>query len=152
MHLSSMRWLREIRFFVVGLLLLNSLWEVIQLPLYTIWGTATPKELLFAILHCTVADVLIGTGCLIGTLVAEATEAWPNDRFGTVAVLTIVAGESYTLYSEWHNTVVLHSWTYASTMPTIANIGLAPLAQWLVIPSLLFWRMHHRVTGAASTL
>lgn len=28
-------------------------------------------------------------------------------------------------------------WTYSDSMPTIAGIGVSPLLQWLVIPTLL---------------
>ena len=152
MPLSSTRWLREVRFFVFGLFLLNLLWELLQLPLYTIWNTGTTREILIAVLHCTAGDVSIGTVCLVGALVAEATAGWPNDRFGAVALLTIGAGLSFTVYSEWHNTIILHLWTYALGMPTVLNIGMAPLAQWLVIPSILFWRIHVRVTRSETML
>lgn len=49
-------------------------------------------------------------------------------------------GAGYTIFSEWMNTTVLRSWTYSSAMPTIDlggfEIGLSPLAQWVVIPPL----------------
>ena len=152
MPLSSTCWLREMRFFVFGLFLLNLLWELLQLPLYTIWNTGTPREIVIAVLHCTAGDVSIGMVCLVGALVAEATAGWPNDRFGAVALLTIGAGLAFTIYSEWHNTVVLDTWTYALGMPTLLDIGLAPLAQWLVIPSILFWRIHVRVGRCTPSL
>src|SRR5215467_10683065 len=28
-------------------------WEVAQLPLYTLWRTGTPREIAFALFHCT---------------------------------------------------------------------------------------------------
>ena len=152
MHSLSTPWLREIRFFAFGLVPLNFLWEVLQLPLYTIYSTATVGQLLFALLHCTAGDGLIGTGCLVAALLVAATNGWPNARFAAVALLTIGIGVSFTVYSEWHNTVVLHSWTYSSTMPTILKIGLAPLAQWLVIPSILFWRIYCRVSSTEARL
>ncbi|MBA4742763.1 MAG: hypothetical protein H2060_08665 [Azoarcus sp.] len=36
--------------------------------------------------------------------------------------------------SEWRNVHVLGSWAYSPSMPTILDIGLAPLAQWAVVP------------------
>jgi hypothetical protein len=43
---------------------LNLAWEVAQLPLYTI-STASPSEIVFAIVHCTLGDVLITAGSLL---------------------------------------------------------------------------------------
>jgi hypothetical protein len=58
--------------------------------------------------------------------------------------LTVAIGLGYTVFSEWLNTVVRQSWAYAAAMPTVRvgtlEIGLAPLAQWLVVPPLaLAW-------------
>jgi hypothetical protein len=30
-------------------------------------------------------------------------------------------------------------------MPTLLGIGLAPMAQWLVIPGAVFWWLHRRL-------
>ena len=41
------------------------LWEMGQLPLYTIWRTGSQRELLFAVIHCTAGDALITAAALI---------------------------------------------------------------------------------------
>ncbi len=48
--------------------LLNLVWEVLQLPLYSIWSTAPLVESAYAVIHCTGGDILIGAtiGLLIG--------------------------------------------------------------------------------------
>ena len=45
----------------------NLAWEIMQLPLYTIWASGTWRELVFAVVHCTLGDVLISIGgpCLV---------------------------------------------------------------------------------------
>jgi hypothetical protein len=43
---------------------LNLVWEVAQLPLYTLWVEATPGEIAFAILHCTGGDAMIAAASL----------------------------------------------------------------------------------------
>lgn len=42
----------------------------------------------------------------------------------------------YTVFSEWLNTSVRASWAYSDLMPVIpvVDLGLSPLAQWIVIP------------------
>ena len=139
-----MHWLRAARWYLCALVPLNLFWELIQLPLYQIWQTAPPPTLIFAVVHCTAGDVLIGVTSLFAALLIGGADDWPRARFGWVAGLTILGGLLFTIYSEWHNTIVVRSWAYAAAMPTLAGIGLTPLAQWLVIPAVLFWRLHTR--------
>ena len=42
----------------------NFLWEIAQLPLYTIWWTGTKREILFAVIHCSGGDLLITASAL----------------------------------------------------------------------------------------
>ena len=48
---------------------LNLAWEVLQLPLYTIWSEASAGYIAFAVVHCTVGDVVIGLASLVLALV-----------------------------------------------------------------------------------
>lgn len=131
--------------YLAAMTLLNLLWEVVQLPLYTIWFTGTLPEITFAVLHCTAGDGLIAFVCLSASLVGLTAASWPHHRFGAVAVSTILLGVGYTIYSEWHNTTVSKTWAYASSMPTIFDIGVSPIAQWVFIPGLAFWWTHRRI-------
>jgi hypothetical protein len=119
---------------------LNLAWEVAQLPLYTLWQDATPAFRAYAVVHCTLGDVLIGASALaIALLVtgAGSPRAW---RWGAIAALTVAIGLGYTVFSEWLNTVVRDGWAYAGAMPTVRigglQVGLSPLAQWLLVPPL----------------
>ena len=49
-------WLKALRAYSVMLLVGNLLWEIAQLPLYTLWHTATLPEIAFSVLHCTGGD------------------------------------------------------------------------------------------------
>jgi hypothetical protein len=54
----------------------------------------------------------------------------------------VIVAVGYTVYSEYMNTVVRQSWAYTEWMPRLPwlGTGLAPLAQWFVIPPLaLLW-------------
>jgi len=122
---------------------LSLVWEIVQLPLYTIWNDGRPAYIAFAVLHCTAGDVLIGGAALAAALVitqapALAAWRWPRIVFVTAAIAT-----SYTAFSEWVNTFVLRSWEYSALMPRISlgdiELGVSPLAQWLVIPPLTLW-------------
>ena len=119
---------------------LNLAWEVAQLPLYALWRDAAPAFKAYAVLHCTLGDVLIVTSALVIALLvtgAGSPRAW---RWGAIAALTVAIGLGYTVFSEWLNTVVRDGWAYAAAMPTVRigglELGLSPLSQWLVVPPL----------------
>ena len=100
------------------------LWEAAQLPLYTLWRTGTPREIAFALIHCTVGDILITTVTL--TLAAAVALArhlrWP--AFGWRMVFTaIVPGAAYTIFSEWLNVEIRRSWSYTAAMPVVPFLG-----------------------------
>lgn len=134
-------WLLAIRRYFAVIAGGNLVWEFAQFPLYTLWWEGTPGEILFAALHCTGGDILIAGTALLGSILLLGTQNWPNERYIAVAALTISTGVAYTIFSEWLNIEIRRSWAYTDTMPTIPLIeaGLAPLAQWIVIPALAFW-------------
>lgn len=118
------------------------LWEIVQLPLYTLWGTATRAELAFAVLHCTGGDVLIAVSVLLASLMLLRAWNWPRVNALHVATLAVPLGIAYTAISEWLNVYVRQSWSYDPAMPTVTilgyQIGISPLAQWLVVPVAVF--------------
>ena len=115
------------------------LWETFQLPLYTIWNSRT-QDIGFAVVHCTVGDIMIAGFSLLAALVVLGARTWPVERFVPVIALSILIGAAYTVFSEWLNTSVRKSWTYSELMPIVPWIGtgLSPLLQWLVVPALGF--------------
>lgn len=95
-----------------------------------------------AVLHCTLGDVLIGTVALVAALAVAGSPAWPNENVVGVTVAIVIVAVNYTAYSEYVNTSVRKSWAYTEWMPTLPwlGTGLAPLAQWVVVPVLaLAW-------------
>ena len=119
---------------------LNLAWEVAQLPLYTLWQEATPAFKAYAVLHCTLGDVLIGTSALAIALLLTRAGGPRTWHWGAIAALTVAIGVGYTIFSEWLNAVVRQSWAYAGAMPTVRigglEVGLSPIGQWLVVPPL----------------
>jgi hypothetical protein len=117
----------------------NAFWEIAQLPLYTIWMAETDAEIVFALVHCTVGDVLIAAGSL-GLAVLVMGRNSLRRQFWSVAYITISLGVGYTIFSEWLNVSVRGNWAYAPIMPVlpILGTGLSPLLQWIVGPILGF--------------
>ena len=139
---DEVTWLSAIRRYLVAVAAGNLLWEFAQMPLYTLGQTGTFSAIILAGLHCTAGDILISLAALLAALVLCGSAGWPGRRFWSVAITAVVTGASYTVFSEYLNTVVRGSWTYSSIMPTLPwlGTGLAPLAQWLLIPPIaLAW-------------
>ena len=127
---------------------LNLLWEIAQLPLYTLWSEGSPAFIAYAVIHCTLGDVAIGTLALLIALIAtraRAVQAW---RWRQVALFLVIPAVGYTALSEWINTIARGSWAYSALMPIVSlggfELGLSPLAQWLVIPPIALWLARRR--------
>ncbi|MGH8725528.1 MAG: hypothetical protein ACREU1_11770 [Burkholderiales bacterium] len=133
---------------------LNLAWETAHLPLYTLWGEASAGYIAFSVAHCTLGDLAIGLSALVFALVLTRSQALASWRWRRIAVLTTMIGIAYTAFSEWMNIVALQSWKYSDLMPVLGalgvEVGLSPLAQWLLIPALallLARRRHVNISG-----
>ena len=143
------RWLGALRIYLATTVAAHLIWEIAQLPLYTIWSTGTPRKIAFAVLHCTAGDLMIATLSLVVALVCFGGPAWPRERFIPVMAATLVIGIGYTVYSEWLNTAVRKAWAYSELMPTLPMLGtgLSPLLQWVIVPMIgfaAFWLRHRQ--------
>lgn len=134
-------WLATLRRYLAFVLLANLVWEFAHLPLYTIWDTAPPSKLVFAVAHCTLGDLIIATMALLLAALVAGDAAWPRARFWRVTLIATAFGVGYTVFSEWLNLVVRASWQYAPEMPVVplVGIGLTPLMQWLILPPIGLW-------------
>ena len=121
---------------------LNLIWEIGQLPLYTLWHDGSWQEIGYAVAHCTTGDVFIALACAIAAL-AITRWHWPMPgRQSTLFLLCFIAlSVAYTIFSEWLNTTVRLSWAYSNLMPVLPLLGtgIAPLLQWISVPILAFW-------------
>ena len=138
---QSGNWLRFLRRYATAIALSNLAWEFAQLPLYTIWQDGNPGEIVFAAVHCAGGDLVIAIVALLGALVIAGDRRWPQARFPLVGAIALGGGLAYTILSEWLNTQIRGSWAYSGWMPTLPLIGsgVAPLAQWLLLPPLALW-------------
>ena len=141
-RLPGLSWHAGLRRYLLVIALGNLAWEFAQMPLYTLWATGSWGEIVFAGVHCTGGDILIAVSTLIIALLSLGSAAWPAERFGPVAALTIVLGVGYTTFSEWLNIVVRAAWAYSDLMPVFSffgfHVGLSPLLQWIVVPIAAF--------------
>lgn len=117
----------------------NLVWELAQMPFYTLWETGSIWEVAFAALHCTVGDVLIAGVSLTAGLLLFGAPNWPCGRFLRVAATAVLFGLGVTVLVE-HVATTWGIWTYSELMPVLPGLGtgLAPLTQWVVVPLLAF--------------
>ena len=109
-------------------------WELAQLPLYAIPSARTIAQVAYAVAHCTGGDVLIAVVSFLLAAAAVRDVDWPASRPWHGGAVAVVAGVSYTAYSEWYNVYQAGSWAYLAHMPLVYGIGVSPLLQWIVVP------------------
>lgn len=122
------------------LALFSLAWEILQLPFYTLASETRITWIAYAIAHCTVGDILIGTMALIVALVicrSGEPARWPGNK---ILFWTVLICAAYTIMSERHHLLHGH-WAYSPLMPIIAGlqVGLSPLLQWLFVPAVSWW-------------
>jgi hypothetical protein len=64
---------------------------------------------------------------------------WPF--FGLrMKATAVLIGLGYTIFSEWLNVAIRGSWAYTASMPVlpVLGTGVAPILQWLLVPSIAF--------------
>lgn len=137
-------WAFILREYLPRLALCSLAWEIVQLPLYTLWADSRPAWIAYAVAHCTVGDAMIGTvALLLALILVRAGEPvdWPRARLGIVMVVLALA---YTVLSERIN-LARGGWAYSEWMPVLPwiEVGLAPMAQWIIVP-LVAWEWANR--------
>ncbi len=130
-------WLSAVRTYLLAIGLGNLAWEAAQFPLYSIWYEGSRGHQLFALMHGTAGDLFISAAALMASLAIFGDRAWPTRAFWRVGVPTLGFGLGYTVYSEWINVAVRHTWAYSRLMPRVPLIGtgLSPLLEWIVVPA-----------------
>ncbi len=138
---ATLRWIAAR--YLPWMLALNLAWEAAHVRLYTLWQEAEAAYIAFSIVHCTLGDVLIGIAALVAALTLARAASIAHWSWATIAAITSLAGVAYTIFSEWMNITLFRSWTYTEEMPMLEiagfEIGLTPLAQWLLVPPLALY-------------
>ena len=137
---KRIEWPMAVRRYLIASLVLNLVWEVLQLPLYTLWQTGTYQQQAFAVLHCTIGDIMIAGLTLLIALSLLAQPEWPQLGAGRIWLATLLLGIGYTIYSEWINVTERANWAYSEWMPIVPliGVGVSPLLQWLIVPTLAY--------------
>jgi len=135
-------WLQMLGRYLLASAIGHLAWEVVQVPLYTLWYTDTASEIALMVLHCVAGDVLIALVAVVAALLVVGSPSWPEQRFAAVMLGTVAVSVVTTIAVEYLSTVVWQFWAYTEAMPTLPwlGTGVSPVAQWAVLPPLaLVW-------------
>lgn len=115
---------------------LSLVWEILQSPFYADTFEVSWATFAYNRFHCTVGDALI---LLMGFWIVALIwgRSWTGAARWTPLATFVAISVAYTMFSEYINVHVVESWAYSRWMPTIAGIGLVPLLQWVVIPTII---------------
>ncbi len=103
---------------------LNGVWEFVHQSLYTVHGEAVPITRL--------VQSIIGDGLIVVALFLIARRRYP---------IIMLLGLLIAIMVETHAVYYAHLWEYRASMPTILGLGLTPLLQMILLPSLSIWLM-----------
>jgi len=153
-------WVRRIHirltfvlWYVAVTLPMFAIWEVAQLPLYTIWNEQGVAGSLRAAAHCTLGDAGIALAASFASL-ALAAVVGPLRRVLPLSVLIVVAGLMVTAVFEWASTEWLARWAYSDLMPTLPllGLGLSPVLQWIIVSTLALLILRRRMGHTLESL
>lgn len=116
-------------------------WEFAQLPFYTLFWQEPVGTIIYSVVHCTLGDMIISTITLFLAIGITKRKASTDPQVQSVMLRAITLGVAYTVFSEWLNVEVRHTWSYTNAMPRLPPLGtgLTPTLQWLIVPSLASW-------------
>ena len=87
--------------------------------------------------HCALGDVVIALTMFAVACTVLRLPDWLAARPWTGGAIVTAGATAYTAWSEWFNVYSAGSWSYAPAMPTVFGIGLSPLLQWPILPSVM---------------
>jgi hypothetical protein len=123
-----------------------AVWEIAQLPLYTIWRERSFTQNIAAALHCTIGDAVIAFVAFFVALWAAFLLGFRR-RIWMIGAIAVAEGLVATLVLEVLSTQVWNRWAYAPGMPIIpiADVGFSPVLQCLVVPSVALFLVRRKI-------
>ena len=116
---------------------LNLTWEIAHVRLYTIWAAGDGMSVAWALLHCSLGDVVIALTMFGLTGIVLRHADWPASSPWVGGVIVVIGAMAFTAWSEWYNVYRAGNWGYTAGMPMIFGVGLSPLLQRLILPPVM---------------
>lgn len=129
---------------------LNFVWEMLQAPLFEGMRTMPRWTATRLCAQASIGDVVITLVAYGSVAIIAGSRTWIVDLRVRRVVGYLVVGLVVTVALECLNVYVLGRWAYAPRMPLVWGIGLAPIAQWLIVPPLVLWAARRYLCRSAS--
>lgn len=116
----------------------HTTWEFLQDPLYAGLATRAHAEVRNLCLKAAAGDVGITLIAFSAAALIARSRLWFIRPSLAAVAAWFLTGLLITVAFEWRATTN-GAWLYASSMPIVPllRVGVAPLAQWIVVPALL---------------
>lgn len=125
--------------------LLHFAWEMLQFPLYTGMAAARHDAATWMCVRATLGDVLIALLAFGAASAVARSRLWLARRQGAALAMYLAFGVGTTIAVEVLSVSYWGRWAYAPAMPVVLGVGLAPLAQWVVVPLLTVWLVRRHI-------
>ena len=128
-------------------LLLNLIWEMVQMPLYK--GSSYSIEQIAFCTLASVADALMVLLLYFGVAFIFRSPLWIQHlKWQQIAIVILIGGTGAVLAEMRH--LSLGSWAYDNSMPLIpvVNVGIAPVLQFMILPLLIYFLSFYRLKNA----
>ena len=120
---------------------LHFVWEMLQAPLYQGMLTMPLSGATRVCAQASAGDAVITLAAYALVAFAVRSRAWmTHPRVGHIAAYLAI-GLAVTIALEYLNVYGLGRWSYSAAMPRVLGVGLAPLAQWIIVPIVILWFM-----------
>lgn len=136
----------EINLFFIALIM-NFVWEMLQMPLFSYPTNASLAQINLACIQASLGDAAMIVIAFWFVAFLQKNRGWFLRPSVQSLVLFLLPGIIMTIVFELIATELLHRWTYADSMPVlpILGTGLAPLAQWLVLPPIIIFILRRQI-------
>ena len=130
--------------------LLNFVWEITQMPLYSEMGLGIRLDYLeFLRIHWQVslqdALMVVAVYLVIGFLLRNWLWAKSFNRGWVILLISLPLWQGII---EYYSVYLYHRWAYAESMLLIFGIGLSPLLQMLILPSAAILLSRHYIPNS----
>lgn len=143
-EMKIMTWV-QIKLFFFGFVI-NFVWEMLQMPLFSYPAATSLTRINLACVQASAGDAAMIVIAFWVVVFLQKDRTWYLHPTARSLAFFVLPGVIMTILFEALATGPLGRWAYADSMPTLPGLGtgLAPIAQWLLLPPLIIFIVRHQ--------
>lgn len=144
LEMKIMKWV-QIKLFFFGFII-NFVWEMLQMPLFSYPADTPLMQISVACIRASAGDAAMVVIAFWVAVFLQKDRKWYLHPSVRSLAFFLLPGVLMTIVFEAMATGPLNRWAYANSMPTLPGLGtgLAPIAQWLLLPLLIIFIVRHQ--------